>query len=863
MVELDKILSERSDDRILLAVKEISEHDFSRLVESILGYLELKILRSRPRESFVIADCVHRPDSNKYTVFFSRRDEPVTRADIESLASYMERADTQNALVLTTSSIMADAIPLADSKKIGTADGVKLSALMRRFDLDKEVIRAADARKEKTKVVAVPGMDKRLGAAMAAGYEAMADKDLMKALDAFDRAILVDDSYDVPWRMKGNVLDEMGYHEQALECYRHALELLPESGETWFSLGNCFFALGRFNEELMCYDRALFYNPSMQKALINKGSTLHRLGRFKEALDSFDKVLKLNYRLEKVHSNRGATLHSLGRGDEALDSYNRALELKHDYVEGHTNKGNLLFEMGRYEDALESFTRITQIRPENSRGWYLKGIASKKLGKNAQAKNAFEQAMRLDPEFADARKALDEETRKMADQMVEVPRIVEDIFATEASRGRGAVSPAAMPSTLPEDVVARVKEENVEKLAEEIYGDRAELLMLMGRLDEALEFLGKSLRLEGESPYLLTAAGNVLYRIGKREAAIKSYEHALASDPSYVPALFNLHTVLMDTRDPEGASKLSDALRKTSSGWQGRAVAAMDACRQGDHRQALEDLEFALAIENLSMLHNYKGLVKLASDDFAGAAESFERNQAASLDVSEAHNNAGISLFKKGDLERASLEIDKAIRILKINPAAWNNRGCILYRGERMREAIACFEESLVISPTTVAMNNKGFCQLSIDMLPEALQTFEQSVKIAETAEAYNDKGLVLRRMGRMPEAQVAFNESLRVAPQFKDAAANSKLPAEDGKKSEPAPDPTPQPAPPPPPQPVVVGGEAPERMPLAEVTAVYLREMRKIELEALCDSLGLNSRGTKNELISRILRAKEKARRK
>jgi tetratricopeptide (TPR) repeat protein len=148
-------------------------------------------------------------------------------------------------------------------------------------------------------------------------------------------------------------------------------------------------------------------------------------------------------------------------------------------------------------------------------------------------------------------------------------------------------------------------------------------------------------------------------------------------------------------------------------------------------------------------------------------------------------------------------------------------------------------------------------------MLPEALQTFEQSVKIAETAEAYNDKGLVLRRMGRMPEAQVAFNESLRVAPQFRDAAANSKLPAEDGKKSEPVPDPMPQPAPPPPPQPVVVGGEAPERMPLAEVTAGYLREMRKIELEALCDSLGLNSRGTKNELTSRILRAKEKARRK
>ncbi len=855
MVELERILSERSDDRILRAIGEISDTEFNKLVETVAGYLELKVSRSRPKPAFTIFECVHRPDGKKYVLLFSRQESPVSREDIDSLIAYMRKADAPNALVLTTSSISKQAAAVAEANNIGLAEGAKVASLLRRFDLDKDVIRSADAWKERAKVTSIPGADRKLEEAMKAGYEALASKEYMKALDHFDQAIMLKEDYDVPWRFKGNTLDEMGYHEQALECYKHALELYPESDETWFSLGACLFSLGRYNEEIICYDRALRYNPVMQKALINKGSTLHRLGRFQEALEAYDKVLKINYRLEKVHNNRGATLHALGQLNEALASYNRAIELRHDYVEAWMNKGGLLFEMGRYQEALDAFTQMTQFRPELPKGWHLRGLAARKTGDVTKAKASFEAALRIDPEFSDARRALDEISKKIAERYAEVPRIVQDIFASEAIKA-GAPAAPELEVKVSEAIIARVHDEKIEELAEELYGDRAELLLLLGRLEEAFDLLGKSLRLEGDNAPLLTAAGNVLYQLGKLEAAAKTYEHALATDPNYTPAMLNLHAVLREQGESERASKVSAALRNSKYGWQAQAAAALEAFERGDTKQALEDIDAALRLEDLAALQNLRGLICLVQGTFDVAGHTFEKTISMSLDESEAHNNRGVTHLKKNDFEKASFEFDRAIRLQRDNCAAWSNRGCVLYKVDRLREAVACFEESSMMRHTTVALTNKGFCQLSIDMLDEAVATFDKSLKVAETPEAFNNKGIALERMGKHEEASVAFKEALRIAPQFNDAADNlnrisSLGPGRPKKEAER------QPAPP---SEEILGDKESADALLEKIDEQFLREKKRSEIEAICESLGLSARGTRADLIVRILKAKDRA---
>jgi len=862
MVQIDKILSERSDERVLKAVASLSDEEFHKLAERLLGYLELKVTKSRPMGTFYIADCIHKPDGKLYIAFVSRRDEAVSLSDIQSLISYMNRTGAKNGLTLTSSAIVANAADLAEANGIGLADSAKFAALLRRFDMDRDVVKASEVHEARARasVLAPAGAGGQIEEEMAAGYAALSDKDYVRAVSHFDRAILIRDDYDVPWRMKGNALDEMGFHGQAVECYKRALEFYPESDEAWFSLGSSLFALGRYEEEIMCYDRALQYNPRMEKALVNKGTTLHRLGRYEEALAAYDKVLKINYRLEKVHNNRGATLHSMGMHKEALAAYNAAIDLKHDYAEAWMNRGNLLYEMGRTEEALDAFTTMTQIRPELAKGWYLRGLAARRQGNPSLAKASFEQTLRLDIDFAEARQALIEETAKLAEQFTDVPQTVKDIFTAETTKPETAPEEApeqAPDQPLVEDTVARIgeEEETVEEIAEEVYGDRSELLFLLGRNEEAFDTLGKSLELEGENAPLITSAGNVLYALGRYEAAAKTYEHALAVEPGYVPALLNLHSVLTDAGEDERASKVAEALRKSGHTWQARATAAIDALGKGDLPQALGDIDAALSLEDLSALQNLKGLVKLYAGDYDGGVESFAKCEAMPLDPSEAHDNHGMALFMKGKWEEASLEFDSAIKEQKDNPAAWCNRGCVLYKVGRTREAVACFDEALVIRPSAVALLNKGFTQLSMDQLPEAAQSFRESLKVEETAEAYNDLGIVLKRAGRQEEARDAFKEALRVAPSFKDASSNLRGPEAKTAAGPPA-APTPEPEPP---KETVYGERETTRTQLPGFTRDGLKNKTKAELQAICDSLGLPTKGTREELVSRIVSEREK----
>jgi len=471
-----------------------------------------------------------------------------------------------------------------------------------------------------------------------------------------------------------------------------------------------------------------------------------------------------------------------------------------------------------------------------------------------KAKASFEAAIRLDPESSDARRALDEISRKIAERYTEVPRIVQDIFSSEAAAGSPAVAHDQLK--VPEDIIARVHEEKVEELAEELYGDRAEMLLLLGRLEEAFDFLGKSLRLEGDNAPLLTAAGNVLYELGKLEAAAKTYEHALATDPNYTPALLNLHAVLQEQRETERASKVSIALRNSKYGWQAHASAALESFSRGDTKQALEDIEAALRLEDLAALQNLKGLLHAEERSLEAAVRAFDKAMSMPLDESEAHNNKGAVYLKGDDLEKASFEFDKAIRLQRDNCAAWSNRGCVLYKVDRLREAIACFEESSVMLPTTVSLTNKGFCQLSIDVLDDAVASFDRSLKVVETPEAYNDKGIALERLGMHEEAMVAFKEALRVAPQFKDAAENLNRVALAGPSKPKKDSGRPQAAP----SEEVLGDKESGPALLQRIDEQFLKEKRKPELEAICESLGLSPKGTRADLIVRILKAKGQA---
>jgi tetratricopeptide (TPR) repeat protein len=60
----------------------------------------------------------------------------------------------------------------------------------------------------------------------------------------------------------GDVAYRRGRHDEAVDCYRRALELDPALGdEAYFKLGNILFRRMDRDEALRCWERALELNP--------------------------------------------------------------------------------------------------------------------------------------------------------------------------------------------------------------------------------------------------------------------------------------------------------------------------------------------------------------------------------------------------------------------------------------------------------------------------------------------------------------------------------------------------------------------------------------------------------------------------
>jgi tetratricopeptide (TPR) repeat protein len=144
---------------------------------------------------------------------------------------------------------------------------------------------------------------------------------------------------------------------EAVACYRRALELSPDYPEAHNNLGSALQAQGRLDEAVTCYRRALELRPDYPEAHNNLGSALQAQGRLDEAVTCYRRALKLKPDLPDVNSNLGLALKKQGRLDEAVACCRRALELRPNYPEAHNNLGSALQALGRLDEAVTCYRR--------------------------------------------------------------------------------------------------------------------------------------------------------------------------------------------------------------------------------------------------------------------------------------------------------------------------------------------------------------------------------------------------------------------------------------------------------------------------------------------------------------------------
>jgi Tfp pilus assembly protein PilF len=121
---------------------------------------------------------------------------------------------------------------------------------------------------------------------------------------------------------------------------------------------------GKLEDAVQEYRAALELEPNSGTILGLVGSALTELGRYEEARGALERALEREPTEAAHHSNLGALLAREGKPEEALAHFRRAAQLDPERAASyHFNAGALLLNVGRFEEAIAALQEVTRLEP--------------------------------------------------------------------------------------------------------------------------------------------------------------------------------------------------------------------------------------------------------------------------------------------------------------------------------------------------------------------------------------------------------------------------------------------------------------------------------------------------------------------
>ena len=307
----------------------------------------------------------------------------------------------------------------------------------------------------------------------------------------------------------------------------------------------------------------------------------------------------------------------------------------------------------------------------------------------------------------------------------------------------------------------------------------ANALAKEGRLDEAVFYYYRVLKIRSHHEKALINLGNVFAEQGEFEEAEAYYTKALDIVPFDQIAHFNLGNVLVEQgKIDEAVEHLSMALKIDPNFEEAHNEMGIVMIKEGKFQEAVEHFSKTLKINpGFAFAHYNLGKFLDSQGKSQEAVEHFSEVVKINPDFAQAHVELGIALSDQGDYQGA---IDHFYEALNVNPdyaLAHYNLGSVLARQGKIQEAIDHYYEALEINPENPEVhNNMGSALFLLGKSQEAIDHFSKALHIEPNYEiAHFNLGSVFAKQGRFQEAIDNFSEALRINPHFLEARSGLK----------------------------------------------------------------------------------------
>jgi len=220
---------------------------------------------------------------------------------------------------------------------------------------------------------AYPGVPKQAVAFVAQGDEALAKKDIEKALDSYLKAIDLDSTFSLAGAKVAEAYVMAGLKHKAANNTMMHDEMVKQA--------NAYVA------------KALASNTTEGYAYYVQGLIASEGNQVDQAIYKFETAERYGVSTYTLHSSLGYLYNTKSETAKCIEQYQKALKYKSDDASTLYNLGELFFAVGNYDKATEYYGELARLEPDNQANRVNYAVALWKDGDDQKAKNLLNQIL--------------------------------------------------------------------------------------------------------------------------------------------------------------------------------------------------------------------------------------------------------------------------------------------------------------------------------------------------------------------------------------------------------------------------------------------------------------------------------------
>jgi len=186
-------------------------------------------------------------------------------------------------------------------------------------------------------------------------------KNYKKALESFDYAVLIDESFIGGYLEKAKTLEELKQYEEAIENYYVTLDLDDPTAYAFMRIGECYEKLGKEELAIHHYKKGVHEDPLLDKGWIMLTNLYYKQEDYQKALYHINKALKIdedNTLYWRKYTDINLKLNFF---EEAVSGLQTCLILEDFEIEVFVGLADIQLFLGDFEDALKTLIDAQKI----------------------------------------------------------------------------------------------------------------------------------------------------------------------------------------------------------------------------------------------------------------------------------------------------------------------------------------------------------------------------------------------------------------------------------------------------------------------------------------------------------------------